>query len=413
MPLNTSDKNFKQKDMKTNDIEKMLSPKCEFRASDNLKSRILEKAQAETVPQTPKTVPWLRWATSIAAAVAIVALTVVVKPGSTPMYAAEAFFHKAAEYFMNSPSFTAEFEVRTKADENFSYINMTRRFVEHRMIVMPEGDFWMLEKEGRKALHNNEYIWQWMPEREFGWKYDKSAVGVIEGFAYMLNPYSLLKSEEDMAKENPNTVIRKVEKEGKIILTVDAPAEAEYAKGDINRNSSILDSDTRREYTFEKSTGKLLALNITAKVYGIRRTIVKMTGIDYSPSIDLTTYSVPENIEWVDQTRKGLEEAARTLPLDEFRNITPEEAVEKMFAAMKNWDTDFLQVILYGSDTRMLERTYKGCELIEIGESFKSGARAAIFVPCKVKLADGKTEKLNIAVRDDNYFGVWNFDGGL
>ncbi len=53
------------------------------------------------------------------------------------------------------------------------------------------------------------------------------------------------------------------------------------------------------------------------------------------------------------------------------------------------------------------------CGLMEIGDSYKSGSYAGVFVPCKVKFADGKTEKLNIAVRDDNYFGVWNFDGGL
>ncbi len=399
--------------MKTNDIEKMLSPKCEFRASDNLKGRILEQAQSEAVPQTTKTIPWLRWATSIAAAVAIVAVAVIVKPGSTPMYAAEAFFHRAAEYFMNSPSFIAEFEVRTKADENFSYINMSRGFVEHRMTVMPENDFWMLEKSGRKALHNGEYIWQWMPEREFGWKYDKSEVGVIEGFAYILNPYSLLRSEEALAKANPNTEIKKVEKEGRIILTVNAPAEGEYAKGSENRNSSLLDSDTRREYTFDKSTGKLLTLKITAKAYGIRRTVVKMTDIDYSPSIDLTAYTVPQDIEWVDRTRKGLEEASRALPLDEFRNITPEKAVEKMFAAMNNWDMDILQVILYGSHVSRLEDMYKGCELIEIGDSYKSGSYAGVFVPCEVKSADGKTDKLNIALRNDNLFGTWNVDGGL
>ncbi len=398
--------------MKTNDIEKMLSPKCGFKASENLKNRILEQAQEEAVPQTTRTVPWLRWATGMAAAVAIVAVAVIVKPGSTPMYAAEALFHKAAEYFMNSPSFTAEFEVRTKADENFSYIKMSRRFVEHTMTVIPENDFWMLEKEGRKALRSGNYIWQWMPEQEFGWKYDKSEVSVIEGFAYILNPYSLLKSEEAMAEANPNTTIRQIEKDGKIILEVDAPAEAEYAKGDINRNSSILDSDTRREYTFEKSTGKLLTLRITAKTFGIRRTIVKMTDINYSPSIEMNSYAVPENIEWADLTREGLEKAAKSMAIDEFKDITPELAVEKMFAAMKNWDKDILQVVLYGSNTRILEKRYKGCELIETGDSFRSGARAGVFVPCKVKFPDGKTEKLNVCVRNDNYFGVWNFDGG-
>ncbi len=413
--------------MKTNDMEKMLSPKCTFRASDDLKKRILAAAEAEilietetapemkSAPKTPRVTSWWHIPTSLVAAAACIAVVLFVRPSSTPLYAAESLdqFRKAAELLLQHPAFTASFEVRTRATENFSYMDPRRRFVEHTLTVMPGSDEWILEKSGRKALCNGEYIWQWIPEYAFGWKYDPWDVGVIEAFAYLLDPYTLLRSEEALAREYPQTVIRKSEKKGILTLTVEAPAEGDYTAGNLRKHSSIAESDTRREYTFDSSSGQLLSLKISAKVFGIRRTIVKMTAIDYSTTIDPIAFVAPEHVEWVDFTREGMERAAQTLPVDEFRNISPEAAVEKMFAAMHDWDHELLDVVLYGSNQQRLKEIYKGCELLEIGDSFRSGVYAGVFVPCRVRRADGKIEKLRVALRSDRFFGAWTNDGGL
>ena len=83
--------------MKTTDnIEKILTPQCEFKASAGLKDRILEAA-------------------------AVIAIVLVFRPCTTPMYAASDFFHSAIEYFTGHPSFVATLEVRTKPKESFSY----------------------------------------------------------------------------------------------------------------------------------------------------------------------------------------------------------------------------------------------------------------------------------------------------
>lgn len=399
--------------MKTSDIEKMLTPKYEFRAPDRLKKRIIESAEAEAFCETRKRFHWWKLATSLAAAAVIAVVAVVVKPGSAPLYAAESLFHRAAELFLHNDSFSATFDVRTKTEESFYYINMGKGFIEHRMSVMPQKGLWLLEKSGRMALRDGNYIWQWIPEEEFGWKFDSWELGVIEDFAFMLDPYSLLRNEEALARNNPNTVIKKSENDGIISLVVESPASGEFVESDYMRNSSIMESDTRREYTFEKSSGKLLSLKISAKAFGIRRTIVKMTDIDYTPSICMVDFTAPEQISWVDMTRAGLENAADTLPLDEFRNLTPEQAVGKMFAAMKDWDEELLNVVLYSTNRNRLEKTYRGCELLEIGEPFTSGLYAGTFVPCKVLLSDGRIKNLKIALRNDNFFGTWAFDGGM
>lgn len=108
--------------MKTTDnIEKILTPQCEFKASAGLKDRILEAA-------------------------AVIAIVLVFRPCTTPMYAASDFFHSAIEYFTGHPSFVATLEVRTKPKESFSYINISRRFIKHTMAVDPQTGRWSLEK---------------------------------------------------------------------------------------------------------------------------------------------------------------------------------------------------------------------------------------------------------------------------
>ena len=42
-----------------------------------------------------------------------------------------------------------------------------------------------------------------------------------------------------------------------------------------------------------------------------------------------------------------------------------------------------------------------------------SGQYAGVFVPCRVKMSDGRIEKIVLALRNDNPTGSWVADGGL
>ena len=90
-----------------------------------------------------------------------------------------------------------------------------------------------------------------------------------------------------------------------------------------------------------------------------------------------------------------------------------DETVKKMFAAMNEWDEDQLEVVLRGVDLAAISKAYKGCTLVECDSAFKSGTYAGVFVPCKVKLANGKETKLNVAMRSDNLWNIWTLDGGI
>ena len=68
----------------------------------------------------------------------------------------------------------------------------------------------------------------------------------------------------------------------------------------------------------------------------------------------------------------------------------------------------------YGSGVhKQLEARYGGLAIIAAGKAVRSGKYPGFFVPCKVRLANGETEKLMLALRNDNPERCWLVDGGL
>ena len=138
---------------------------------------------------------------------------------------------------------------------------------------------------------------------------------------------------------------------------------------------------------------------------GAATTVVELKNIAYDIEVDASLFTHPEDgIAWTDLTKP--------VGSDLFAGITPELAVDKMFAAMRTWDSAVLEQIITFVPVDRFEK-YKGCMLVESGDHFRSGDYAGVFVPCKVKFADGSTEKLLVALRNDNAKGAWVLDGGM
>lgn len=184
----------------------------------------------------------------------------------------------------------------------------------------------------------------------------------------------------------------------------------DFSQSDYLLNSSIAESNTLREYRFDKQSGRLLDLRITAILPdGSRSVLLESTGIVYDEPVDRAVLTaLPENIEWTD--------LAAPIPGAQLVDISAEEAANRILRAIGSWDETLLDEALhyYGTDIRKeLEAHYGGLAVIAIGQAVRSGQYAGVFVPCKVLLANGKTEKLMLALRDDNPEKCWLVDGGL
>ena len=395
------------------EIEKTLAPNCEFHASKSLREKVLQTAEQKIATEkTVKLSAWKKTLATCAAAAAIIAIILVIKPGLTPLYAEDGIFARAARLFNETSGYTVTFDARTLPNDNFSYVNASKPFVEHKMRVCSDGR-WQLDKGSRIGEFDGENVYVWFPEEEWGWKLDASdGPGVLEQYELLRHIGDMMQWLEDYAQNHHDFTCRKSETDSEIRLTIKAPAQGDF-QNDYAKNSSIMETDTRQTYTFSKADGRLLSFKIDALFLGIPRTILKMKEINYNATISEADFILPSGIEWIDETDAYIAEMAMTLPVDQFIGISPEKAAEKMFEALKNWDESSLKVVMRGYPLSKTAAKYKGCTLIEHDDAFTSGLYNGVFVPCTVRFADGSTQKLKVAFIKDNALGTWCADGGI
>jgi len=120
-----------------NDIEKQLTPKCEFHASDYLMTKVLNSATNDSYGTSvnPRRFSWRAAFASVASVAAAIALLFIVIPGGTPAIAANMLFAHAAEFFNSISGYSVHFEIRTTPNENFCNSNPAKGFV----VLIPAG----------------------------------------------------------------------------------------------------------------------------------------------------------------------------------------------------------------------------------------------------------------------------------
>lgn len=177
------------------------------------------------------------------------------------------------------------------------------------------------------------------------------------------------------------------------------------------RNASVAESDTRREYRFDAASGRLLGASITfLAADGRERTLLEIDRIEYDAPLDAAELTaLPEGITWRDQTQT--EATASRLA-----GIDATEAARLILNAFATWDSAILDEALsaYGARGRQLLRNrYAGATVVECSTPVRSGNYPGLFIPCRLRMADGTTEKLHLALRNDNAQQRWVVDGGL
>ncbi len=343
-----------------------------------------------------------------AAVLVIAALTLGL---NTPARAARNNFAQAVVAMEGVRSIRIELRIRTDEDEHFDYTNPLDEPVPHTLetIYTPQL-LWRIEKPGRKALYDGRHTYLW---------FDALAEGEIlpyspgvAGMLYLLiDPGQLLSFEEQLTRSHDGSRYT-LHREGDTLrLTVHSPAQGDFSQSGYMRNASVAESDTRREYRFDAASGRLLGGSITfLSADGRERTLLEIDRIEYDAPLDAATLTaLPEGITWRDQTQT--EATASRLA-----GIDATEAARLILNAFATWDSAILDEALsaYGARGRQLLRNrYAGATVVECSTPVRSGNYPGLFIPCRLRMADGTTEKLHLALRNDNAQQRWVVDGGL
>ena len=201
------------------------------------------------------------------------------------------------------------------------------------------------------------------------------------------------------------------DKDGLIYFTITSNAKGNFIN-DYCKNSSIEESDNRREYIFDKNTKLLKGLKIFI-LEGKNETLIEeITSIEYNTTMDESLFSInlPKGTEWFDLSKEFNNET--------FKNISSKRAAEVFFEGLSNSDwklvaQTFEFISSNGLKVKEVKDKFGGLTLVKLGEPFKSGQYPGEFVPYEIKLKSGKTIKHNLAVRNDNPNKVWIVDGGF
>lgn len=125
-------------------------------------------------------------------------------------------------------------------------------------------------------------------------------------------------------------------------------------------------------------------------------------------SLPLCHISFLPPYNWTDQTRNA--------PSSRLTGIDVKEAAQLIINAFSTWDSSILDEALdsYGAQAReLLKSRYAGATVVKLSDPVRSGRYPGWFVPCELRMADQTTERIQLALRNDNPAGSWVIDGGL
>lgn len=384
-----------------------VTPHSDPRPSDDLRDRILTAAASAGQPRRSR-VYRLFGTAAAAAAILAGALLLSVR---TPAYAARKHFGSAVAAMNDLKTLRIALRIRTAPHENFSYTDPALPPIPCTVTV-EYGDTlrWRIEKSGRTALCDGESVRIWLRNAGEGWRSRADGYRLDGELGLLLDLQRLLLAEQALASRTKGAKYEIAKEDGSVRLTVTMPAQGDFSRSDYLLNSSIAESNTLREYRFDEESGRLLDLRITALLPdGSRSVLLESTAIAYDEPVDRAALTaIPEKIEWID--------LAAPIPGAQLAGMPAEEAANRILRAMGSWDETLLDEALhyYGTDIRkQLEAHYGGLAVIATGKAVRSGRYVGVFVPCKVLLANGETEKLMLALRNDNSEKCWLIDGGL
>ncbi len=401
-------------------IHKVSNTQSAYTPSSDLKDRIFNQIKTEELIMkktiTKKNILKKWHKQSIAAAASILILVGVfiisnTNPFITSAKAAETIMTKSITAMESLRSMFISMDVRSIESEPFDLISEDHDFIEYQIWKQFLGNKpWRVEKPGRVVTSNGENKFLYMPEIKYAVTANMD-VHFVEWIGIFLDPKDIIENEIDFAKtHNAKYEINKTASTITLIIKSDALGNF---NNNHRKNKSILESDNKRVYTFDRKTDLLKSFELFVNSDGKSTKILNINNIAYNIPIQASTFEIelPSGTEWMKFNDPEYKK--------DFSNTTSKKAAKLFFNALhKNDFTSIIDIwsILNITDNVIIEEIklrYGGLEIIEIGEPYKSGLFPGDFVPYKLKIKSTEIVEGNLALRNDNKNKTWIVDGGI
>lgn len=379
------------------EIKELLKPRRDIKASDELRlkvSRALVLADRKRVISK-----WILGGISLSAVSALLIFLLIPSGMSAKEILVEAINAIAV-----AQDIEMTVDVRTRAVENFRYIDVNEEFVTHHIYISDSDSLlrWKIDKGARVAIGNGADIYTWMPALKIGWHLSEDDSEKALGYmANLLEPQKILEAELKYCLSRDGCEY-KVSKNGDdIVLTVHAILQGNFDNPYL-LNTSITESENIRRYVIDAGTKRLKSATVSM-ISGSRKIpVLKIKSINYGQHRN-DVYHLADGIRYVDMENG----------LVGLKGLSAEEAATTILNAFKDWDEAILnKVMMKGISDVTYREKFSGSNLMSIGHSFTSGMENSIFVPYTLELRDGTMQRHNIALQKTDS-GGWLVVGGL
>ncbi len=382
------------------DIKKMLTPTCNFHASETLRKRVCDTLGKRRRKKHISLWIWRMCAACAAAAV----LVFVLLPARI---SAKGVLTEAIATLMNFGNVEMKVEIRTRPMENFEYINLNDGFVDHKIVVAKDDSTfkWRIDKGGRVAVGINADSYSWIDNLGIGWHFKGANPEELMGYlAVLLSPEKIFESELRECTDGSGSGYSVSKKGENLILTVSVEPQGDFSNP-YRLNTSIVESKSIRRYVFDSKTKQLRSASVGILSGDKEITVLRISSVRYN-IVRQEAFSIPKNIRFIDVADShGVQGGLSCL--------TATEAASAVLNAFRSWDTSIIDIAI---DPELAEGLFKetlsGAKLQSIGRAFRSGNDGNTFVPYTLKLRDGSEKKHNLVMRQTDE-GRWIVVGGL
>ena len=164
--------------------------------------------------------------------------------------------------------------------------------------------------------------------------------------------------------------------------------------------------DRETEIEWDLKTNLLVGLKRWVYHDGQRRLYSEVVSIDYLDTLSAETFKLelPNEVRW-----GGVKLASIDL-LD----LGPREVADGLFEAARRGDRERLTTLCPSPAMVdwLVDKHNRPTEILYIGEPFRAGEYAGVYVPYKVRFGS-EVREYNLALRNDNPENRWVFDGGI
>jgi hypothetical protein len=164
--------------------------------------------------------------------------------------------------------------------------------------------------------------------------------------------------------------------------------------------------DRETEIEWDLQTNLLLGLKRWVYRDGERLLFSELVSVDYLDAVPEKVFelALPDEVRW-----GGVKDASI-----ELLDLGPREVADSLLEAARRGDRATVEMLCPSPAMTdwLMDQQNRPVEIFYIGQPFRTGAYAGVYVPYKVRFGDEVREH-NLALRNDNAEGRWVFDGGI